>query len=57
MSDFVLPYIATLAFLSFLIWIYTKDYRVIKKDVNEQKLEELEAKLNKVLAVVAMQRR
>jgi hypothetical protein len=57
MSDLVLTYMTSLAFIAYGIWIYTTHYRIIKKDINEQKLEEIESKLNKVLAVVAIQRR
>jgi hypothetical protein len=55
MSDFVLTYISTLAFISFLIWIYTKEYR--KPEIKQKdKLLELEAKVNQILAAIATRR-
>jgi hypothetical protein len=55
MSDFVLPYISTLAFISFLIWIYTKEYR--RPEIKQKdKLLELEAKVNQILAAIATRR-
>jgi hypothetical protein len=55
MSDFVLTYISTLAFISFLIWIYTKEYR--RPEIKQtDKLLELEAKINQILAAIATRR-
>jgi len=54
MSDYVLAYIASLAFISFLLWVYPTYYRIIKTDIDKEKLSELEAKVNKVIATVAL---
>jgi hypothetical protein len=55
MSDFVLPYISTLTFIGFLIWIYTKEYR--RPEIKQKdKLLELEAKVNQILAAIATRR-
>lgn len=57
MSAYVLAYIATLAFIAFLLWIYPKHYRKTNKDPYESRLEIVESKLDKVLAAFSLQRR
>lgn len=57
MSDIVLAYIATLAFIGFLLWVYPTFYRTKKIDLDKQKLDELDSKVNKILATFAIRGR
>ena len=51
----VLFYTVTLSFISYLIHVYA--HLPAKVNISQVKLEELESKVNKLLATVAIQRR